>query len=538
VASLAQIEFLRKSRMIEITGQSYVAGEWVKPSGEKFQSFNPYNKETMYEFSSCGVTEVERAVHGAARVYESYRLAEGKTVASFINTIADEIESLGDQLLEVCDSETGLGLVRLRGERGRTCGQLRSFAGLVARGEWVQASIDTAIPDRAPIPKPDLRRMMQGIGPVAVFGASNFPFAFSVPGGDTASALAAGNPVIVKGHPAHPATSELLAHAIIRAATKCNIPTTVFSLLQGTGYELGTELVKHELVQAVGFTGSESGGRALMDVAAARPQPIPVYAEMGSINPVFIGPETLRKQAGAIATGLTGSVCMGTGQFCTSPGLVVSVYNGEFEDGLKKGLSDSPRGYLLNTRIASSLKESLRRLSDHAQVEWLNEARFEDSSMTPPNAVFKTTASHFLADESLSEEVFGPMTLYVVCENESQMLDIAKNLCGNLTASVHADEDMDLAAKLYPVLEQKAGRVIFNGYPTGVEVCPSQQHGGPYPASSVSTATSVGTGAIERFARYVAYQDTPENLLPDALKNENPLGIYRRVNGVLTVDTV
>jgi NADP-dependent aldehyde dehydrogenase len=330
----------------------------------------------------------------------------------------------------------------------------------------------------------------------------------------------------------------LFTHAITSAAEECGMPNGVFSLLQGTGYELGTGLVKHPLVQAVGFTGSQSGGRALMDIAAVRPRPIPVYAEMGSINPLFIGPKTLEAQAGSIAAGLSGSVCMGTGQFCTSPGLAVSVASETFETALKNKLSEAPRGYLLNPQIAASLQRGLKRLSKNPRVTWLNEADFEAGSMTPPNAVFKTNAENFLADASLSEEVFGPVTLYVVCDDEAQIMQVAAGLNGNLTASVHADKDMHLAAKLYKVLEQKVGRVIFNGYPTGVEVCPSQQHGGPYPASSIATATSVGTGAIIRFARFVAYQGTPDALLPDALKNENPLGIYRLVNGELSKDSV
>ncbi len=308
----------------------------------------------------------------------------------------------------------------------------------------------------------------------------------------------------------------------------------MFSLLQGLGNELGTGLVKHPLIQAVGFTGSERGGRALMDIAAARPQPIPVYAEMGSINPLFVGPNTLQAQAESIATGLSGSVCMGTGQFCTSPGIVVSVANEVFETTLKTKLSEAPRGYLLNPQIAASLQAGLENLNNHPQLEWLNRADFEAGSMTPPNAVFKTSGKDFLADKTLSEEVFGPVTLYVECENEAQIMEVAENLNGNLTASVHADEDTELAKELYNVLELKVGRIIYNGYPTGVEVCPSQQHGGPYPASSVSTATSVGVGAIVRFARFVAYQETPNALLPDALKNENPLGIYRLVNGGMT----
>jgi len=520
--------------MISITGQSFIAGQWVRPRGATFQSFNPYEKVDMYDFSSCGRKEIEQACRAAESAFQDYRVLDGHAIGKFLESIADGIEALGDQLLDVADSETGLGRVRLTGERGRTCGQLRAFGALARKGEWVQASIDTALPDRAPVPKPDLRRMMVGIGPVAVFGASNFPFAFSVLGGDTASALAAGNPVVVKGHPAHPATSELFAHAIAGAMQKCAIPDGVFSLLQGIGNELGAGLVGHPSIEAVGFTGSQRGGRALMDIAAARPRPIPVFAEMGSINPLFIGPRTLEAQAESIAAGLSGSVCMGTGQFCTSPGLAVSVASEKFETALKNKLSEAPRGYLLNPQIAASLRHGLERLKHNPRVAWLNEADFEAGSMTPPNAVFKTSAGDFLADKTLSEEVFGPVTLYVVCDDEAQIMQVAKTLNGNLTASVHADEDMALAAKLYDVLEQKVGRVIYNGYPTGVEVCPSQQHGGPYPASSVSTATSVGTGAIVRFARFVAYQGTPQALLPAALKDDNPLGIYRVVNGELT----
>jgi len=524
--------------MIEINGQSCIAGNWITPPGETFQSFNPYSKESMYSFASCGSSEIEQAARVAESAFQEYRKLDGKSIGAFLNTIADEIEALGDQLLEVCDSETALGLMRLTGERGRTCGQLRAFAQLATKGEWVQASIDTAIPDRAPVPKPDLRRMMRAIGPVAVFGASNFPFAFSTLGGDTASALAAGNPVIVKGHAAHPATSELFAHAINSAIEKCGMPAGVFSLLQGVGNELGSGLVEHPVIQAVGFTGSERGGRALMDIAATRPQPVTVFAEMGSINPLFVGPKTLQAQAESIAAGLSGSVCMGTGQFCTSPGIVVSVASEVFETTLKTRLSEAPRGYLLNPQIAASLQAGLENLNNHPQLEWLNRADFDAGSMTPPNAVFKTSGKNFLADETLSEEVFGPVTLYVECENEAQIMEVAENLNGNLTASVHADEDMELAEKLFNVLEQKVGRVIYNSYPTGVEVCPSQQHGGPYPASSVSTSTSVGVGAIVRFARFVAYQGTPDALLPDALKNDNPLGIYRLVNGGLTTASV
>ena len=522
--------------MIKITGKSYIAGKWITPTGKSFRSVNPYTNESMMSFATCGETEIDQALTEAEHAYQTMRKLAGDAIGNFLNVLADEVEKLGNQLLEIGDSETALGIPRLIGERGRTCSQIRAFAELTIKGEWVQASIDTAIPDRVPIPKADLRRMMKAIGPVAVFGASNFPFAFGTLGGDTASAFAAGNPVIVKGHPAHPATSELFANAVDKAVKKTDMPEGIFSLLQGEGIDLGACLVKHPSIKAVGFTGSKKGGRSLMDIASARPEPITVYAEMGSINPVFVGPNTLKVQAKQIAGALSRSVCMGTGQFCTSPGILVSTENEVFETTLKQTLTDTPRGCLLNLGIAKKLQAGLKRLIDNPKVEWLNPSSFEDGSLTPPNAVFKVRAADFLVDDNLSEEVFGPVTLYVVCDDELQILEVAKCLKGNLSASIHCDEDKELAAEICAVLEQKVGRVIFNGYPTGVEVCPSQQHGGPYPASSISTATSVGTGAVVRFARFVAYQNTPNMFLPDALKNENPLGIYRLVNNELTKD--
>ncbi len=524
--------------MVDVTGKSYIAGQWVEPTGTAFQSFNPYTKESMFSFATCGQNEINNAVTAAEEAYQAMRKLDGKTIGAFLNTLADEIEALGDQLLETGDSETGLGLPRMTGERGRTCGQIRAFAAQAIKGEWVKASIDTAIPDRAPVPKPDIRRMMKAIGPVAVFGASNFPFAFGTLGGDTASAIAAGNPVVVKGHPAHPATSELFANAVDSAVKKTDFPAGVFSLLQGVGNELGTELVKHPLIQAVGFTGSLGGGRALMDIAAARPTPIPVYAEMGSINPVFVGPKTMEAQAEQIGAALSGSVCMGTGQFCTSPGILVSTSNDTFETKLAESLTGAPKTHLLNPSIAKGLYAGISRLQNNPKVEWLNPTEIDSESLTPPNAAFKVSAEDFLADETLSEEIFGPVTLYVVCDSEDQMLQVAKQLEGNLTASIHCDEDMELAAKLHGLVEQKVGRVIYNGYPTGVDVNPSQQHGGPYPASAVSTTTSVGADSMVRFARFVAYQSTPNELLPEALKNENPLGIFRLVNNELTQEAV
>lgn len=520
--------------MTETTGKSLIAGKWVMPAGERFRSFNPRTSEFFNEFAGCGRAETEAALRSATEAWAQMRRMDGATIAGFLNALADEIEALGDELLETCDTETGLGPVRLSGERGRTTGQIRAFAAIAEKGEWVNASIDTAIPDRQPVPRPDLRRMMRGIGPVAVFGASNFPFAFSVAGGDTASALAAGNPVVVKGHPSHPATSELFAVAFERAIETTGFPPGVFSLLQSAGHEVGAELARHPAVQAIGFTGSLGGGRALMDLAAARPQPIPVYAEMGSVNPVFLGPQTLAKTGEAIAAGLSGSVCMGTGQFCTSPGLAVLVENPAFEKQMKDAMDAAPRGHLLNPSIRDALRCGLEHLQAMHGVEWLNETDFAADSMTPPNAVFRVSGDVFLREKRLAEEVFGPVTLLVACRDEAQMLEVGASLEGNLTGSIHADDDPEFAAAVMALLEDRVGRIICNGYPTGVEVCAAQQHGGPYPSSSVAWATSVGADAIVRFARYVAYQETPGHLLPDALKNENPLGIYRRINGELT----
>ncbi len=524
--------------MNELTGQSYIAGNWVTPSGKEFKSFNPRTLQEMTSFKSCGSQEIRKALDEAETAYQVYRQYDGAAIGKFLAAIADEIEALGDQLLQVGDQETGLGIPRLTGERGRTTGQLRAFAQIAAAGQWAQPSIDSAIPDREPIPKPDIRRVMRPIGPVVVFGASNFPFAFGVLGGDTASALAAGNPVIVKGHTAHPGVSELFARAIAVAAEKCVLPKGIFSMLQGANRELGTNLVLDPITQAVGFTGSVGGGRALVDLGAQRAQPIPVYAEMGSINPVFYGPQTLAKNAAAIAPGLSGSVCLGTGQFCTCPGLVITTYNADFENKLKTEMDNIPRGVMLNKRIAESLTDGYTKMKNHPKVHWLNEAQYEGGTLTPPNAVFKTSAVDFMADESLSEEIFGPATLMVICDDEQQMLEVARNLQGNLTGSIHADEDPQFAKILTAVIEQKVGRVIYNGYPTGVEVCPSMQHGGPYPSSSITSSTSVGADAILRFARFVAYQNAPDHLLPDSLKRDNPLNLFRRVNGKITQDKI
>jgi alpha-ketoglutaric semialdehyde dehydrogenase len=522
--------------MIKLNQTSYIAGQWVRPDGAEFQSMNPVTGEGLASYRSCGTQEVEMAMAAARAAFAEYRRCDKDQIENFLNNVADEIEALGEQLLETADAETGLGLVRLTGERGRTCGQIRAFAAIVAAGHWVQTSIDTALPDRAPLPKPDLRRMMIPTGPVVVFGASNFPFAFGSVGGDTASALAAGNAVVVKGHPSHPATSELFAHALDRAINRSGMPSGVFSLLQGSTNELGGELVRHECSQAVGFTGSLGGGRALMDIAAARSRPIPVYAEMGSINPVFIAEHAMNSRGDEIAAGLVGSVTMGTGQFCTSPGVVVTTPDESFNTAVANGLSETARGVLLNEKIGQALRASFEAMVAREDVEWLNPVAADDSdTLAPPNCVLKTTADAFLADRALQQEIFGPVTLIVECNDQAQMKKVAAGLEGNLTATVHATEqDAEQVSALVELLENTVGRVIYNGFPTGVEVCPSQQHGGPYPASSAAATTSVGADAMVRFARFVAYQDMPDDLLPPALQNDNPYQLMRRVNGVFS----
>jgi len=524
--------------MIELKQQSYIGGNWITPSGKPFSSQNPKTKDVVGTYASCGAQEVEQALAAANAAYQQYRLLDKDAIAKFLRTIAEEIEALGDQLLETADRETGLGIPRLTGERARTTGQIRSFADLIAEGQWVNASIDTAQPDRQPFPRPDIRRMMRPIGPVVVFGASNFPFAFGTLGGDTASALAAGNSVVVKGHSFHPATSELFCHAIDKAMQTCGLPKGVFSLLLGNGHELGAGLVKHPLTCAVGFTGSLSGGRAFMDIAASREVPIPVYTEMGSVNPVFICEDALKTKAESIAAGLSASVCLGTGQFCTSPGVVITLKNLEFEKLLTEKFTEKARGVLLHARIGSAFSEAVTRMSKLSDIEWLNSVPVGDDVLSPPNVLFKTTAAAFLADRALSEEIFGPATLLVVCDDAKQMADIARKISGNLTATIHATDADAQTSVLLSILEQKVGRVLFNGFPTGVEVVPSMQHGGPYPATSVGSSTSVGTDAIIRFARFVAYQNIPDALLPAALKNENPWEIFRKINGKLTRDPV
>jgi NADP-dependent aldehyde dehydrogenase len=424
-------------------------------------------------------------------------------------------------------------------ERGRTTGQLRAFANLLREGSYVEAIIDTALPERQPAPRPDIRRMLVSLGPVAVFSASNFPFAFSVAGGDTASAWAAGCPVIVKAHPGHPATSEMVARAINRAVAASGFPQGFFSLVQGTSVDVGQMLVKHPLIEAVGFTGSLRGGRALYDAAAARPKPIPVYAEMGSVNPVFVLPGALQTRGETIAEGLVNSATLGTGQFCTKPGLVFVVNDEQvpgFIERITGEMTLRQTGVLLNEHIEQRLTKAVTSTLEHSNVSVLTGGTPGNAhSFSYPNTVIQTTGADFIQDQALQNEHFGPVLMIVLCHSAEELIDAVQALHGSLTATIHADEsDMEQAQTLFSLLREKAGRLIWNGYPTGVEVVYSMQHGGPYPATTAPATTSVGMTAIKRFLRPVAFQNMPDALLPDALKNANPLGIWRIVNGEYT----
>ena len=525
---------------MNLNGKNIIAGKTVDADGEKFPAYAP--AEGTYiepQFEEASAQHVNQALTAAELAFHEYRKLPAERRAEFLEAIADEILAIGDALIERANGETALPKERLTGERGRTMNQLKMFATLIREGSWVEARIDLAQPDRQPLPKPDIRRMLVAIGPVAVFGASNFPLAFSVAGGDTASALAAGCPVVVKAHPAHPGTSELVARAIAAAAEKTGMPAGVFSMLHDRGHEVGTALVKHPLTKAVGFTGSLRGGRALFDAAAARPDPIPVYAEMGSTNPVFILPGALRERGEALAEGMKTSVTMGVGQFCTNPGLTIGLDGDEFSKFTNKlgGLiAEAPSGTMLYPGILTAYDQGVKQLGELEGVSKVQSNHTAELSRTEARAaMFCTSADNFLQHKELSEEVFGPSTVVVKCSSREELEQVANNLEGHLTATIHGTES-DLAefGWLVSILENKVGRLIFNGFPTGVEVCASMHHGGPYPATTDSRTTSVGTAAISRFARPVSYQNFPQSALPVELQNKNERGIWRLVDNQFT----
>lgn len=527
---------------MQLHGQNLIAGQWVEGSGSTFRAIEPATgRELEPAFAEAREAEVGRAARAAAEVFADYRSRQPKERAAFLRHIAERIESLGDELLERAGRETALGIERLRGERGRTTAQLRMFADLIEEGSWVDARIDRAMPDRKPLARPDLRRMLIPMGPVAVFGASNFPLAFSVAGGDTASALAAGCPVVVKAHPAHPGTSELAADAIAWAANETRMPAGAFSMLHARDPGASVALVKHPAIAAVGFTGSLRAGRALFDAAAARPRPIPVYAEMGSVNPVFLLPGALAQRGRQIAEGLKQSVTLGVGQFCTKPGVVVALEGDatrEFVDAAAELMQSAPPGALLHAGVHSAYLQGVKVVAATPGVR-VAAAAVSPRGMHALPTLFTADADTFLAHHRLGEELFGPSTVVVTASSRQQMLRIARELDGHLTATIHGTpQDLSDFADLVDVLREKAGRLIFNGFPTGVEVCPSMQHGGPYPATTDPRTTSVGTAAIERFVRPVCYQNFPEPSLPPELRDANPRQIWRLLDGQWTRDAI
>jgi NADP-dependent aldehyde dehydrogenase len=518
--------------------------------GKNLVGCRPVNS-TAGHFSSRGhagrfeeATEhhVQLAFETAENAFDDFRSVSPERRATFLDRIAEEIETLGDDLLNTASAETSLPVAtRLVGERARTCSQLRMFAALIREGCWVDARIDRAIPDRKPIPKPDVRRMLKPLGPIAIFAASNFPLAFSVAGGDTASALAAGCPVIVKAHPAHPATSELAARAIASAVKSAGMPDGVFSLLHSTRNELAIAVVQDRRAKAVAFTGSLRAGRALFDAAARRPEPIPVYAEMGSINPVFVLPGALKERCQSLAQGMAASVLLGGGQFCTCPGFVVGLEDEHFQTfvrDLGAGIGNASPVTMLHERIAQSYDAGSKQLGAMENVRTIcREGSSESADLNQAAAIprlFVTNGENLRRHPELTEELFGPSTVVVRCTSGEEMLEVARNLEGQLTSTIHGTvEDLEVYGPLVSILEKKAGRLIFNGFPTGVEVCPAMHHGGPFPATTDSKATSVGTAAILRFARPVAYQNFPQAALPEELQDSNPRDIWRLVDGKL-----
>jgi NADP-dependent aldehyde dehydrogenase len=478
--------------------------------------------------------EINAAAQAAHEAWKQYKDCTGQQKATFLRAIAQEIEGLGDTLVQRAMAESGLPEGRIIGERGRTCGQLRLFADLVEEGSWVDAVIDEALPDRTPLPRVDIRKMSVALGPVVVFSASNFPLAFSTAGGDTASALAAGCPVIVKAHPSHLGTNALVAQAISAAAKQCDLPSGVFSSLNG-GIATGQALVQHPLIKAVGFTGSFRGGKALFDLANNRPEPIPVYAEMGSNNPIFILPEKLKADHASLATNIAGSVNLGAGQFCTNPGIIVLEKTEsltDFLEDLKAAFAQLQPATMLNEGIFKAYEKGKAACVNTEGIALLAEASSSTEGWSGQPSVATVSAEDFLKHRSLQEEVFGPFTLVVVCADSTAVSKVARHLQGQLTATIMGTSaELPHASELVDLLSQKAGRVIFNGVPTGVEVSPAMHHGGPYPATTNSLFTSVGTDAIKRFVRPLTFQNMPEGLLPEALKPGNPLNIWRTVNG-------
>lgn len=495
-------------------GKHLIAGQWA--AGEDSFSSEPAHGPA-HSFSVGTPAHVDAAVIAAEEAFWSYGYTSAETRAAFLNAIADEIEARAEAITEIGSQETGLPEARLQGERGRTTGQLRLFAGHILEGGCFDRRHDVALPERAPLPRPDLKMVQRPIGPVAVFGASNFPLAFSTAGGDTAAALAAGCPVVVKGHSAHPGTGEIIAEAVHAAIAKCGMDPGVFSLVQGGKRDVGTRLVQHPLIKAVGFTGSLGGGRALFDLCAQRPEPIPFFGELGSVNPMFLLPEAMAARGAEIGAGWASSLTMGAGQFCTNPGIAVVLKDqaNVLADAAAAALEGTGAQTMLTAGMARAYRSGQAHIAAAGGVNAVSTSKCAGREATP--FLYRVSAADWLANPALSEEVFGPLGLIVEAGSPDEMRQVALSLQGQLTCTVHMDDgDTGMARSLMPVLERKAGRVLFNGFPTGVEVCDTMVHGGPYPASTNFGATSVGTLSIRRFLRPVCFQSAPDGLLPEA----------------------
>jgi len=527
---------------MNLHGKQILGYKLSKQGTSHFQAYNPANGTSIDPlFYEASKDEVAKAFDLAEAAVLPYGEISRTDRAKFLETIADEILALDDDLIHRATQETGLPAGRITGERGRTMNQLKLFADVVRKGDFLEISIDTAKPNRTPFPKPDIRMINMPIGPVAIFGASNFPLAFSVAGGDTASALAAGCPVVVKAHPAHPSTSVLVGSAIRTAAEKTGLPEGVFSMLQGIGLHVGQEMVKNRFAKAVAFTGSLKGGKALFDLAAAREEPIPCFAEMGSTNPVFLLPERLSDDAASIASQYVDSVNLGVGQFCTNPGIVIGIKSkalDEFVEKAKEKLNQSTGGTMLHKGIKSNYDGKLKEISDQKGISVIASGAGQGACVGRAH-LLKTDGGTFSANEILQEEIFGPASIIVECKDSAEMLRTANSFKGNLTATLQATSaDLQNTKPLIRILERKVGRLIVNGFPTGLEVCYSMMHGGPFPATTDSRFTSVGTGAIKRFLRPVSFQNFPQDALVEELKNENNMGVWRIWDGELSTGSI
>ena len=526
-----------------ITGKNQIGNTLSATGTITFTTYNPeLDRENDVVFTEATKEEIEQSLSLATDAFKEFRNISGKKKAEFLNAIADEILALDDTLVKTYCSETGLPEGRAKGERGRTVGQLRSFATLVEEGSWVEATIDKVQPNREPMPKADIRKMNIPLGPVVVFGASNFPLAYSTAGGDTAAALAAGCPIIVKSHPMHAGTGELVASAIVKAAKKTGMPNGVFSNLNSSGIEVGQQLVAHPKVKAVGFTGSIKGGRALLDLAAKREEPIPVFAEMGSINPVVLLPKALENRSANIAKTYAGSITLGTGQFCTNPGLLLGIKSKgltDFVEQLSTEIIKIEPSCMLHPNIKKGYEANKSKIVNEDKVEIKANFTSDVHNNYAQQAVVTVEGKAFLENPILHLEVFGPFSMVVQCDNVTELETVISNLEGQLTGTIISD-DNELSSYniLVDALQNRVGRIIFNGVPTGVEVCESMVHGGPYPASTDSRFTAVGITSIKRWVRPFSYQSWPNHLLPKELQNDNPLNIFRTIDGERTKDKI